>query len=148
MHAMIERCRNVMPQVSAYVVVSALALAVDLVFFQTLVALGARPKLAGAAGYMTGLALHYVLSKTFVFDVSASAKSKLQRRVEFFASGLIGLLITAGIIWLATDLLHVHATLAKLAAVGISFVVVFLIRRQIVFAMTPRFTASSSAVAQ
>lgn len=147
MHAMIERCRAVMPQVSAYVVVSALALAVDLVFFQTLVTIGIRPKLAGAAGYMTGLALHYVLSKTFVFDVSASAKSKLQRRLEFFASGLIGLLITAGIIWLATEMLHVHASIAKLAAVAISFVVVFLIRRQIVFAMTPRFTPSTSAVA-
>jgi putative flippase GtrA len=134
------------PQVSAYVVVSALALAVDLICFQTLVTMGSRPKIAGAAGYLMGLALHYVLSKTFVFDVTSSAKSKMQRRLEFFASGMIGLLLTAGIIWLSTEILGVHASLAKLAAVAISFVVVFLIRRQIVFAMTPRFAPTATLV--
>jgi putative flippase GtrA len=144
MHAMIERCRALAPQVSAYVIVSAIALAVDLAIYQTLLSTGLRPKLAGIIGYMTGLGLHYVLSKTFVFDVSASQKSKLQRRLEFFASGVIGLIITAGIIWIATDMLGVHASIAKLGAVGVSFIVVFLIRRQIVFASSPRFTPAGT----
>jgi putative flippase GtrA len=61
---------------------------------------------------------------------------------------MIGLLLTAGIIWLATEFLAVHASVAKLAAVAISFVAVFLIRRQIVFAMTPRFNPPTPLATQ
>ena len=140
MFALYQRALSLLPQVSAYVVVSALALAVDLALFQSLVQAGLRPKLAGVGGYLAGLALHYVLSKRFVFDVSGSTKSKMQRRLEFFASGLVGLMLTWMIIWVATEALQMPSLIAKLLAVGVSFVVVFVIRRQIVFAMSGRLT--------
>jgi putative flippase GtrA len=136
------RVRAMLPQVSAYIVVSALALAIDLAMFQSLVGAGLRPKLAGITGYLTGLALHYILSSRFVFDISSSTKSATQRRIEFLLSGLIGVLLTWGIIWVATEALLLHPIIAKGGAVGVSFVVVFLIRRHIVFAAAPRVIAA------
>lgn len=136
-----DRARSLLPQVSAYVVVSAVALVVDLAVFQWLIQTGLRPKLAGIAGYLCGLALHYVLSSRFVFDTTGSLKSATQRRVEFFLSGLVGVMITWTVIWVATEALLLPSLVAKLAAVGISFVIVFVIRRQIVFAARPLATA-------
>jgi putative flippase GtrA len=53
-------------------------------------------------------------------------------------SGLIGVAITWGIILVATEFLHLPAMFGKIVAVGTSFVIVFLLRRGIVFASRPR----------
>ena len=123
-----------MPELSYYTIVSVVALGVDLAVFNALLFGGAGAGIAGLFGYTAGLALHYVLSRRFVFDTAGSEKNDWRRFGEFAASGCAGLAITWSVIHLATDIAHLPAMLGKIAAVGTSFVVVFLLRRGIVFA--------------
>lgn len=125
---------RLMPELSYYTLVSLVALGVDLMIFNGLVLGGMRASLAGVAGYTTGMALHYVLSARYVFDTTASEKGNLRRFVEFALSGGIGLFMTWALIHLATDVAQFPAMVGKIAAVGTSFIVVFLLRRGIVFA--------------
>jgi putative flippase GtrA len=133
LHAL-RRSWHLMPQLSRYVVVSGLALALDLAVFLALNRAFALPTLAGVVGYACGIVLHYHLSRRFVFTDAASKKSAHRLFGEFFASGLIGLIVTAAVIALATGILGVGPLPAKLIAIAASFLGVFVIRRSVVFA--------------
>ena len=126
--------RAMVPQFSRYAAVSALALALDFTVFLGLNGTIGHPTLAGVAGYACGILLHYQLSRHYVFDTGASAKSGHRRFGEFVASGLIGLAVTAGVIAFATGMLGVSPLIAKVLAAGGSFLGVFAVRRTIVFA--------------
>ena len=132
-HAL-RRNLRVMPQLSRYVVVSGMALALDLAVFILLNRVLALPTLAGVIGYACGIVLHYHLSRRFVFTDSGSGKSSHRLFGEFFASGLIGLIVAAAVIALATGMLGVGPLPAKLIAIAASFLGVFVIRRTVVFA--------------
>ena len=93
-----------------------------------------RAAVAGIVGYGVGLVLHYILSIRYVFEHDDRSKAGLRRFVEFVLSGLIGVAITWLIIAVATEVLHLPALIGKVAAVGTSFIVVFLLRKGIVFA--------------
>ncbi len=125
---------GLVPQLSAYTIASVLALALDLAAFNVLLLAGVRAALAGVAGYASGLILHFVLSSRYVFRTEGSAKTGTQRFVEFSLSGGVGLVMTWAIIHVATDFAHLPAMAAKGAAVVASFIVVFVLRRSIVFA--------------
>ena len=126
--------RRLLPQVSRYTIVSALALALDACVLTTLTSgFGLGAAAAGVIGYSLGMVLHFALSQHFVFDMTAIAKSRLRLFGEFAATGVVGLAVTAVILWLATDIAGVPALVAKVAAVGVSFVGVFALRRTIVF---------------
>jgi putative flippase GtrA len=124
----------VVPQLSRYTIVSAMALAFDFGVFLALNAAFRLPTLAGVIGYGCGIVLHYFLSRHFVFLATRSKKSAHRLFTEFVASGLIGLAVTAGVIALATTVLGWGPIVAKIVAVVASFVGVYLIRRTIVFA--------------
>lgn len=132
--AFLRPIARLMPELSYYTVVSAIALGVDLVIFSGLARSGVRPAAAGIIGYAVGLILHYALSVRFVFETEGSTKSGLRRFAEFVVSGGVGILITWAIIAFSTDVLHLPALLAKAGAVGTSFIVVFILRKGIVFA--------------
>jgi putative flippase GtrA len=121
-------------QAGRYGLVSVMALACDFVVFLALAKAGALPALAGAIGYILGLALHFMLSTLFVFDANAARKSIRRLLAEFAASGCVGLVMTAVIISVMTGRLDTSPAMAKLTAVAISFAVVFLLRRTVVFA--------------
>ena len=125
---------RLMPELSYYTIVSAVALAVDVAVFTVLTRGGMRAAVAGMVGYGAGLILHYMLSVRFVFETQGSSKSVLRRFAEFVLSGLIGVVITWAIILAATEFAHLPALVGKVAAVGTSFIIVFLLRRGIVFA--------------
>jgi putative flippase GtrA len=74
------------------------------------------------------------LSKRYVFEMRADDKSEAQRFGEFCLSGAVGALLTWSIIAVATEFLHLPAMIGKIAAVGTSFIVVFILRKSIVFA--------------
>jgi putative flippase GtrA len=133
-HPWLRPIARLMPELSYYTIVSAVALAVDLVLFTALTRGGMRAAVAGLCGYSTGLVLHYILSVRFVFETRGQDKSTVRQFVEFVVSGLIGLAITWLIIAVATEWLHLPALIGKIGAVGMSFIVVFLLRRGIVFA--------------
>jgi putative flippase GtrA len=129
----LEPLRAVAPQLSRYAAVSVLALGLDFSVFLTLNSVIGHPTLSGVVGYASGIVLHYQLSRIFVFATAASAKSAHRRFVEFVASGLIGLAVTASVIAVATGM-GATPILAKVMAAGASFLGVYAIRRSIVFA--------------
>jgi putative flippase GtrA len=133
-HPWLRPLARLMPELSYYTIVSAVALAVDLVLFTALTRGGMRAAVAGLCGYSVGLVLHYILSVRFVFEARSQDKSTVRQFIEFVVSGLIGLAITWLIIAVATEWLHLPALIGKIGAVGTSFIVVFLLRRGIVFA--------------
>lgn len=122
-------------QLVRYACVSALALALDISVF-VLARHGdfMSPPLAGALGYAMGLLLHYVLSVRFVFDAAAPLKARRRLFAEFVASGLLGVFITWSIIHIATGGFGLGAGAAKVLAIAISFLGVFIVRRTIIFA--------------
>lgn len=125
---------DMLPQLLRYVLVSGLALTLDFSVFLGLNGLIGHPTFSGVCSYGAGIVLHYVLSRRFVFDVRRSPKAAHRLFVEFVASGIVGLLATAGVIALATGMLGIAPIAAKLLAAAASFIGVFLIRRTIVFA--------------
>jgi len=123
----------VLPQLSRYSLVSALALALDFTVYLALMKLAMDPPLAGAIGYALGTGLHYLLSTRFVFDARATDKVQARLFGEFALSGLAGMGITALVIALATEAVGLAALPAKVLAAGASFIIVFGLRRAVVF---------------
>ena len=138
------RVQRLMPELSLYTIVSIVALGVDLVVFNGLLLAHVRASMAGVVGYLAGLVVHYVLSCRYVF-VTAAGKSDVRRFVEFAASGGVGLAITWLVIHGLTEIAHLPALVAKVAAVATSFVVVFLLRRGVVFAGRTPTTVEAAA---
>lgn len=122
-----------MPQISRYAVVSVLALAVDYTAYLVLVAAGMKPMLAAVVGYPMGLVLHFALSTRFVFDVSALDKARIRLFGEFVLSGFAGLAATIMVVAAATEVAGLHALPAKIMATGASFLIVYSLRRAVVF---------------
>ena len=127
-------CHEILPQLLRYVLVSSAALALDFAVFLALNGFIAHPMLSGVAGYAAGIVVHYFLSCRFVFDVTRSPKAAHRLFAEFAVSGLVGLIVTAGVIAVATASFGLAPIAAKVLAAGASFIGVFLIRRSIVFA--------------
>ncbi|MET0194258.1 MAG: GtrA family protein [Hyphomicrobiaceae bacterium] len=125
---------GLLPQLSRYTLVSALALVLDFAVYLLLATGGMTVALAGAIGYACGLALHYILSVRYVFDAAAAHKAQSRLFAEFAISGLAGMVITALVIAIAVDVGGMPLLPAKILAVGMSFVVVFALRRGVVFA--------------
>lgn len=124
----------VVPQLSRYSAVSALALVLDFAIYLTLTTMAMSPPLAGVIGYAAGTVLHYVLSTRFVFDRSATDKLHARLFGEFALTGIAGMGITAIVIALATAVAGLPPLPAKVLAAAASFLVVFALRRNVVFA--------------
>jgi putative flippase GtrA len=125
------------PQLSRYTLVSGLALVLDFAVYLLIAADGTRLALAGVVGYACGLGLHFLLSVRFVFDAQAAQKAQSRLFAEFALSGLAGMAITALVLAVAADFGGMPVLPAKVLAAGASFVVVFALRRTVVFAQHP-----------
>lgn len=132
--ARLRTLAGISPQLSRYALVSLVALALDFALYIALTRSGIGPVLAGVVGYAAGTVLHYALSTRFVFDAAATDKMQPRLFGEFALSGLVGIGITALVIALATGVAGLPALPAKVLAAGISFLAVFVLRRQVVFA--------------
>ncbi|PLX35173.1 MAG: polysaccharide biosynthesis protein GtrA [Hyphomicrobiales bacterium] len=119
---------------SGYLLVSAIALSVDFGLFLALTGLMATEAVStGIFSYSAGLILHFLLSKRFVFS-DRHNKHVARLFAEYALSGVAGIALTAATMKLAIEGLSVSPVAAKLIAVGVSFVVVYLLRKTIVFA--------------
>lgn len=125
---------RMLPQLSRYSGVSVIALTIDFGVYVALVRFAVNVPVAGVVGYAVGMLTHYLLSSAFVFDIARSQKTARRRLVEFAASGLLGLMLTAAVIASLTDYFAASPISAKAVAVVVSFLAVFLVRRWIVFA--------------
>lgn len=132
-------------QAASYVVVSGLALGIDTGALLVLAHYGLAPALAGGAGYMLGLVAHYGLSSALVFNAAATAKGNWRLLAEFCLTGLAGLLLTMAIVALLAGFAGCPLFAAKLVAVAVSFVAVFLMRKLVVFAIPNNFAPVSAA---
>ncbi len=117
-----------------YVLVSAAALAVDTLITLNLTWSGFAPSLSAAAGYVIGLTLHWVLSTRFVFagELGSDNRARARQAALFILSGLGGLAVTVATFSTAVTL-GIAAPIAKAFAVAISFCIVYLIRRHVIF---------------
>jgi len=132
-------------QLGAYTIVSAVALACDFAFYLALVWLSVHASLAGAIGYSIGLVVQFMLSTRFVFVGSGTGKTQTRLTLEYAASAIVGLGLTATIIAITTQWLGIDAVSAKVIAVIVSFLAVFLMRRFWIFGARAGAPAASAS---
>lgn len=118
---------------------SALALGLDWGLLLALTALGVNYLVASATGFVSGIAITYVLSVSMVFRHRPVADRR-REFVGFIGVGLAGLVLTQGLMALWVGGLHLHPGLAKIPTAGIVFVFNFTVRRALLF-KAPRTVA-------
>lgn len=133
---MLNRAARLLSRVlyARYLVASAVALGIDVASFVLLLQMKVPAVPASIAGYTLGLGIHWLLSSRLVFaqQTAVAGAERLRQKLLFIASALAGLAITAAIVGWAVQW-GVDPSLAKLAAIGVSFQATYLLRRTIVF---------------
>lgn len=117
-----------------YIAVSAAALVTDMGVFLVALNAGMDAVLAAALGYCCGIQLHWLLSSRFVFadGVRSPGRARFGQQTLFVASGLVGLMITSGVVAVGREL-GFAAEFSKLVAVAASFAITWLLRAVVVF---------------
>jgi len=112
--------------ITRYLLASIVSLAFDVALFMVLV-------WASAAGYSTGILVHWLISSSFVFPGKTKDGTALQlQRLGFIGTAILGLGITVSMVsWLTS--LGIMPVAAKGAAVFVSFFAVYLTRKYGVF---------------
>lgn len=120
---------------SRYLAASVVALGFDMGSFLVLLALGLLAAPAAALSYSLGIVVHWFISSRAVFTsgVAERGPARTRQKALFVASALVGLALTAGIVGLGSAA-GIDPRLAKIAAVGVSFVTTWLLRARVVFA--------------
>jgi putative flippase GtrA len=130
-------------QVPRALVVSVLALALDVGLYELLVRqLGLHVVPAATIGYLAGGMVQYVLCSVWVFP--ASPVNHTVGFVAFTVLSLVGLAMTCVIVYLLYDLAGVNEFFAKIAAVGVAFTWNFLSRKFLLFKPAPVEISSQS----
>lgn len=123
-------------QFAGYVAVSGGALCVDVSIYWVLLRVAHYAFVAAAGGYVFGVLAHYMMSSRLIFRQRFDKRGVFEEAptlAKFFAAGATGLAVTAIVVGVLADLMGVHPMMAKFAAAGCSFVVVFLSLRFFVF---------------
>jgi putative flippase GtrA len=118
-----------------YVIVSVGALAIDMGVFLALLKTGMASAIAAAAGYSVGIAAHWMLSSRKVFQNRISergTRERTQQKAMFVVSALLGLVVTMSIVGVG-DALGLDPRIAKVLAIGISFMLTYLLRNVVIF---------------
>jgi putative flippase GtrA len=118
-------------QLPRALVVSVLALALDIGLYEFLFRLGLDVVPAAVIGYLAGGVVQYVLCSWWVF--SSSPGNYALGFVTFTVLSLVGLGITCVVVYVLHDLCNVNELVAKLAAVGLAFTWNFLSRKYLLF---------------
>lgn len=119
--------------ITRYLAASIIALAFDLACFASLVALSVDPAIASAAGYCAGIIIHWLVSTNIVFTGKTRDGAALNvQRALFVGSAFVGLAITVATVELLGRA-GVHPIPSKGAAIGISFVAVYAMRKWGIF---------------
>lgn len=123
-----------MRELAFYTAASFVALLVDYGTYWLLAALwGMELGTAAVLGYVTGLAVSYLLLTQLVFLRRRHAGRPAHEMLLFCASGLLGVTLTYVTVSMLSTLAGANLHIAKLAAVAVSFVAVYLFRKYVVF---------------
>ena len=116
---------------------------VDYTIFLTLTHIFGMPILQGAIAYLVAILVNFTLTKNFVFLGDLSHKSEHRLLMEFVGTGMLGLVLTAAVIWFAIHVMALTPFVAKTISILICFVVLYFVRSRLVF----NENAGSSAIA-
>lgn len=124
---------NWMLQLFRYGFVGGLAFVVDYGTLFGLTHFAGVPYLWSAAiAFILGLVTNYLISISWVF--SHTGRMQIWQEFAVFAAiGVIGLALNEGIMYVGTDMLHLHYMVSKLISTGIVFFWNFFARKVLVF---------------
>lgn len=130
------RLRLMVADLIRYGLASALALAVDYGLLLLLSKrLGVAYLNATAIGFLTGMAVAYVLSIAVVFKGRRNVRASLEA-ASFVAIGVAGLALNQLMIWALVSHAGLDVAIAKAPTAGVVFMFNFLARRSLLF--TPK----------
>lgn len=121
--------RALLAKLMGYGVTGGIAAIVDAGGFALLLRAGLGIAAAGTASFCAAAVVNYVLSSRFVFAGRTSA----QGFVLFFVVALIGLAVNLGVTLAGVYWVGLPPLLAKIAGIGIAFLVNFALNLRIVF---------------
>ena len=121
-------------RLTRYGVASVAALAIDMGTFLALLSLQFAAAPASAIGYSIGIVTHWLISSRAVFveTVAERGPQRTRQKALFVGSALVGLALTTLIVG-AGDLAGLDPRVAKLFAIGVSFLATWLLRSKVVF---------------
>ena len=126
-----------------YVGANLVSTVVDYTVLLTLTQMFGMPVLQSAFAYSAAIVVNYGLMKKFVFVRDMSHKSEHRLFMEFVGTGFIGLILTAVVVWLTVHVMKLPAVEGKTVAVLLCFVVLYFVRRHIVFNENPTDTSAA-----
>lgn len=121
--------RGFLEKLAGYFVTGGLAAVVDAGGFALLVRLGLSVPLAATASFTSAAVANYLLSSRFVFGRDPTRR----RFALFLAMALLGLLLNVGLTVTFAQVFELPPELAKVLAIGVSFLFNFLLNYFIVF---------------
>lgn len=127
-----EKTTNIFIQFFRYIFVGGFAFLAD-AFTLWLCEKWMNYMIAAAIAFVVGLAVNYALSIWFVFSESSKVKNKVKEFVVYGIIGLIGLLITEGIMFLFTDVFGLYFLISKIIAAAIVLVWNFAARKVVLY---------------
>lgn len=127
-----EKTTNIFIQFFRYIFVGGFAFLAD-AFTLWLCEKWMNYMIAAAIAFVVGLAVNYALSIWFVFSESSKVKNKVKEFVVYGIIGLIGLLITEGIMYLFTDVFGLYFLISKIIAAEIVLVWNFVARKVVLY---------------
>ena len=84
-------------------------------------------------GFVVGVLVNYALSIKFVFSEQRLKGNRTGEFVVFSTIGIIGLLITQGVLYVGIELLRTQPEVAKIFATAISFLANYFLRKYLLF---------------
>jgi putative flippase GtrA len=136
--AMLRRFNDLFrsPVLLRYLGASICALIADIGLFLALLQASVPATSASALGFSLGIAVHWFISSRLVFaaTTAASGAERWRQKFLFLLSAGVGMVLTVSIV-AGGELAGTDPRLAKLVAVGFSFVTTYILRRLFVFAV-------------
>jgi putative flippase GtrA len=127
-----------------YILVSAIALVIDLLAFRALTKSSyLSVPIAASISYCLGLVFAYIVFVTFIFRKSRYANQRLKQVFLFGISGALGSLSTYLVSKTILEFVSDGKWVSKIIAVGVSFVSVYLFRSRYVFLGTKELNDKS-----
>lgn len=128
-------------EVLLYTGVNLSATILDTTVFLSLTHVFGRPIVQSVIAYSIATIVNYTLQRKFVFHRDLFPKSEHRRFLEFVATNIVGLLITATVIWITVHHLGLPPLEGKVISVLICFVSLYYVRTRIVFGKNTSETA-------
>lgn len=117
-----------------YFFASLVAMLADLAAFSTCIRLlGLGLSIAVVAGFLVGALVAYLISVFWVFHVRTYRRHPLFEFSIFFATGLLGVLVTRCVVYLGVEIFNYNAELVKVFSSVVTFLINFMMRKALLF---------------